>query len=185
MQSIFVPCSKIFDWSVLREKGGLCKMSRQHAITAANKNIIEGLTLHRFRSKFEFNLEFRYDGIWLRYELINCKWIKMYIYLCLTLLKFIYSEKATKCCKIFILDLSYVVMVKSTVDIFQNFVAFSEYMNLKQNLVFWSSILIGTLILLFCSLMYWLNYLWWTVLHKGAMPFFCKMQKLKFQFWTE
>ena len=28
-----------------------------------------------------------------------------------------------------ILDLSYVVMVKSTVDISQNFVAFSEYMN--------------------------------------------------------
>ena len=29
MQSIFVPCSKIFDWSVLRGKGGLCEMSRQ------------------------------------------------------------------------------------------------------------------------------------------------------------
>ena len=55
----------------------------------------------------------------------------MYIYLCLTLLKFIYSEKAIKFCKISILDLSYVVMVKSTVEIFQNFVAFSEYMNLK------------------------------------------------------
>ena len=126
MQSIFVPCSKIFDWSVLRGKRGLCKMSRQHAITAATKNIIEGLTLHRFRSKFEFNLEFRYDGIWLRYELINCKWIKMYIYLCLTLLKFIYSEKVTKVCKISTLDLSYVVTVKSTVEISQKLVSFSE-----------------------------------------------------------
>ena len=40
--------------------------------------------------------------------------------------KFIYSEKATKFCEIFIIDLSYVVPVKSTVDILQNFVAFSD-----------------------------------------------------------
>ena len=39
-------------------------------------------------------------------------------------LKFIYSEKATKFCKI-----STVVPVKSTVEISQYFVAFSEYMN--------------------------------------------------------
>ena len=38
--------------------------------------------------------------------------------------KFIYSEKATKFCEISTLDLSYVV--KSTVEISQNFVAFSE-----------------------------------------------------------
>ena len=44
-------------------------------------------------------------------------------------LKFIYSEKATKFCKISTVDLSYVVPVKSTVEISQNFVAFSEYMN--------------------------------------------------------
>ena len=43
--------------------------------------------------------------------------------------KFIYSEKATKFCKIFTLLLSYVVPVKSKVKISQNFVAFSEYMN--------------------------------------------------------
>ena len=42
------------------------------------------------------------------------------------MLKFIYSEKATKFCKISTLDLSYVVPVKSTVEISQNFVAFSE-----------------------------------------------------------
>ena len=36
----------------------------------------------RVRSKFEFKLEFRYDGIWLKYELIKCKWINKYIYLC-------------------------------------------------------------------------------------------------------
>ena len=47
----------------------------------------------------------------------------------LVLLKFIYSEKATKFCKISNLDLSYVVTVKCKVEISQNFVAFSEYMN--------------------------------------------------------
>ena len=45
----------------------------------------------------------------------------------LRLLKFIYSEKATKFCEI--LSLSYVVPVKCKVKISQNFVAFSEYMN--------------------------------------------------------
>ena len=45
------------------------------------------------------------------------------------LLNFIYSEKATKFSEISTVDLSYVVTVKSTVEISQNFVAFSEYMN--------------------------------------------------------
>ena len=45
------------------------------------------------------------------------------------MLKFIYSEEATKFCEISTLDLSYVVTVKSTVEISQTFVAFSEYMN--------------------------------------------------------
>ena len=49
----------------------------------------------------------------------------------LGLLKFIYSEKATKFCEISTLLLSYVVPVKSKVKILQNFVAFSEYMNFK------------------------------------------------------
>ena len=44
-------------------------------------------------------------------------------------IKFIYSEKATKFFEISTVDLSYVVPVKSTVEISQNFVAFSEYMN--------------------------------------------------------
>ena len=47
----------------------------------------------------------------------------------LVLIKFIYSEKATKSCKIFTLDLSYVVPVKSKVKISQNILAFSEYVN--------------------------------------------------------
>ena len=49
----------------------------------------------------------------------------------LYILKFIYSEKATKVCEISTLLFSYVVPVKSKVEISQNFVAFSEYMNFK------------------------------------------------------
>ena len=45
------------------------------------------------------------------------------------LLKFMYSEKATKFCEISTVDLSYIVTVKSTVDTSQNFVAFSDYKN--------------------------------------------------------
>ena len=41
-------------------------------------------------------------------------------------IKFIYSEKVTE---IYTVDLFYAVPVKSTVEISQNFVAFSEYMN--------------------------------------------------------
>ena len=47
------------------------------------------------------------------------------------LIKFIHSEKATKFCEISTVDLSYVVPVKFTVEISQNFVAFSECMNFK------------------------------------------------------
>ena len=43
--------------------------------------------------------------------------------------KFIYSEKATKLCKIFTLLLTVCTVVKSKVKISQNCVAFSEYMN--------------------------------------------------------
>ena len=41
--------------------------------------------------------------------------------------KFIYPEKATKSCEIFTLFLSYVVSVKSKMEILANFIAFSEY----------------------------------------------------------
>ena len=43
------------------------------------------------------------------------------------MVKFIYSEKATKFCKISTVDLSYVVPVKSTVKNLEKFVAFSKY----------------------------------------------------------
>ena len=43
--------------------------------------------------------------------------------------KFIYYEKAPNFCKISTIDLSYVVMAKSTMEILQNILAFSENMN--------------------------------------------------------
>ena len=48
------------------------------------------------------------------------------------MLKFIYSEKATKFCEIFPLLLTTVHTVESKGKISQNFVAFSEYMNFNK-----------------------------------------------------
>ena len=48
------------------------------------------------------------------------------------MLKFIYSEKATKFCEISTNYLSYVLPVKIKVEILQNFVAFSENMNFNK-----------------------------------------------------
>ena len=48
------------------------------------------------------------------------------------LLKFVYSEKATKFCEISTVDLTGTTSDKSTVEIAQNFVAFSEYMNFNK-----------------------------------------------------
>ena len=56
--------------------------------------------------------------------------LKMWIYV--DLVKFMYYEKATKFCEIFTLLLSYVVPVKNKVDLSQNLVVFSEYMNFKK-----------------------------------------------------
>ena len=47
------------------------------------------------------------------------------------MIKFVYSEKATKFCEIFTLLLSIVHTDKSKVKISQIFVAFSEYMNFR------------------------------------------------------
>ena len=53
------------------------------------------------------------------------------------LVKFVYSEKATKFCEISTLLLSTVHTDKSKVEISQNFVAFSEYTNFKERIFFW------------------------------------------------
>ena len=50
------------------------------------------------------------------------------------LVKFIYSDKATKFCEISTVDLSYVETVKSTIEVSQNFVASSEYTNFNKKL---------------------------------------------------
>ena len=54
------------------------------------------------------------------------------------IVKFIYSEKATKFCKISTIDLSYVVTVKSMVEISQNFVAFSKYIWTLERMIYFS-----------------------------------------------
>ena len=46
-------------------------------------------------------------------------------------IKFIFPEKATKFCEISSVDLTVTTLDKSTVEILQKFVAFSEYMNFK------------------------------------------------------
>ena len=51
-----------------------------------------------------------------------------------TLLKFMYSEKATKFYEISTLLVSFVVPNKSKLDISQDFVAFSEYMNFNKKM---------------------------------------------------
>ena len=47
------------------------------------------------------------------------------------ILKFTYSEKATKFCEISTVDLTVITLDKSMVEISQKFVAFSEYMSLN------------------------------------------------------
>ena len=56
---------------------------------------------------------------------------------CLFFLKFIYSEKAKIFCEISTLLLTVCTLVKSKVEISQNFVAFWEYMNF--NLFFYKT----------------------------------------------
>ena len=50
-----------------------------------------------------------------------------------SLIKFIYSKKTANFCEISTVDLSYVATVKFTVEISQDFGAFSEYMNFMPN----------------------------------------------------
>ena len=58
-------------------------------------------------------------------------WVESQVQQCSSILKFIYSEKATKFCKISTLLLSYIVPIKSKVEILQNCVVFSENINFK------------------------------------------------------
>ena len=87
--------------------------------------------INNWTSKFLLTFIKKYRLSLMRSTLYSFKKTKKW-QLIVTYLKFIYSEKATKFCEISTLDLSYVVTVKSTVEIWQNFVAFSEYMNFTQ-----------------------------------------------------
>ena len=58
-----------------------------------------------------------------------------------TFLNFTYSEKVTKFCEISTVLLSYVVPVKSKVEILQNFAAFSEYVNFNLQCMMWIDII--------------------------------------------
>ena len=54
-------------------------------------------------------------------------------------IKFIYSEKATNFCKISTVHLTYIETVTSMVDILQNFVALSEFINFKKQHILWKA----------------------------------------------
>ena len=58
----------------------------------------------------------------------------------MTLVKFTYFEKTSKFCEISTLFLSYVVPINSKVEISQNFLAFSEYMNFTQSTQYYTRI---------------------------------------------
>ena len=63
---------------------------------------------------------------------------KLKFLLQLNIIKFMYSEKATKFCAISTILLTVLQTVKSKVEISQNFVAFSEYVNFNNNLIMFS-----------------------------------------------
>ena len=111
------------------------QIAHGHGVT--NKN-----TVIKFKSdvfKFKSNVRYSKFCTYNKYIEWNSSEIKVSVFIknCFLLIKFIYSEKATNFCQISTVDLSYVVTVKSTVEISQNFVAFSEYMNFTKTW-FWS-----------------------------------------------
>ena len=93
--------------------------------------------INHFYRFFFVNLEIGTSRITVRVHTtphLNYQNILQSIYLmkspnCMKLLKFIYSEKATKFCEIFPLLLTVCTVFKSRGKILQNFVAFSKYMN--------------------------------------------------------
>ena len=83
------------------------------------------------------------SSIWLHYvNFLPISWkTSNYVFSSLLrvqqfLLKFIYSEKATKFCEIFTLLLTVCTVVKNKAKISQSFVAFSKYMNFNIVYVF-------------------------------------------------
>ena len=100
-------------------------------------NILTTLDLQFCRHWLCFVGQYFRSFLWRwHYYIENTVWIVIVIFLdtypfLFWLIKFIYSEKATNFCKISTVDLSDVVTIKYMVEISQNLVAFSEYMNFK------------------------------------------------------
>ena len=92
-----------------------------------NSTLFNFLPSYTFSVKIHFSIGYN-TKLLIRIQNKDSFWI------CLSKfgpLKFVYSEKAIQFCKISTVDLFYVVPFKSTVEILQTFVAFSEYINFK------------------------------------------------------
>ena len=110
--------------------------NRDYKRCPRGKNRVIPLCLppNSFRGRMQGTLEAIFFLIWdhkwrQRRDVMMHGTLNFLYPLAIKLLKFIYSEKATKICKIFVLLLTTVHTVKSKLEISQNFVAFSEYMN--------------------------------------------------------
>ena len=75
-----------------------------------------------FTEKNRISSSFEFGALFTKFQ-------KLPLPLSLKFVKFLYSEKATKFYEISTLLLTVCTVVKSLVEISQNFVAFSEYMN--------------------------------------------------------
>ena len=134
---------KIWDWSKFRQNATLCAMSWYLALLLRSSDPNLALFTTRGKRNRQRNVisppPFMYSFI---FENRKFLFVSLCRPLCMTIfvnflwnvvpkivLKFIYSEKATKFCEIFTLLLTVCTAVKSKVKISQNFVAFSEYMN--------------------------------------------------------
>ena len=105
--------------------------------------------------------------------------IRVFVCRNISIIKVIYSENATKFCKISTLLLSYVVPVKSKLEILQTYVAFSEYMNFKRKIEVWKQIskkIFGYLELHKCKIIYICSVCF---LHKQRCSFLCKISGLE------
>ena len=113
-QNIVHPCTAKQDWKII--------FDRLKRTVKLHENEFQKQKLDDFSENSNFHTK-------LCKELQKQKVIFMSLK---TTLKFIYSEKVTKFFEISTLLLSYVVPVKSKVEISQNLVAFSEYMNFNE-----------------------------------------------------
>ena len=83
-------------------------------------------------------------------------------------IKFMYSDKATKFCEIFTFLLFYILPVKSKVKILQNFVGFSKYMKFTKDNLF--SIFVNNFLTILISLLTRLYYFVLQCTYRGEGP---------------